>query len=197
MKINRFIFDSDTQILHDRYFTRYGDVNCCYSLNAVGSGTAGTFTLTANTLYAFPFIIDQPLRIEDISTVIQTAVGGTTVRLAVYRDGGNFYPGKLVPRTDQGTLSSATTGVKTNTFEPMKLIRGIYWAVIQSNGAPAPRSQGKVVSYKALGFNPTTLEAYTGWQYSLAYAASPGIFPKGATLASNDVPHFFFKTKKP
>lgn len=190
MKINDYIVDDHVTILHDKSFRRLGDTNCRMSINSAPLGATATQVLTANTVYAWPFIVDNPIRITDISTIVTTGVGGTSIRLCIYRDNGNFYPSIIVPRTDTGDISSAANGTKTVSFASMVLRRGIYWAAIQSNGAPTIRANSQNVALRALGID-TDLTLFTNWQFAHTFGAFPGRFPAASKGKTNIINVYF------
>lgn len=108
-------------------------------------GTANTVTMVQSKLYCYPWFVPNDIVLLDVGIDIQTAVASSVLRLGVYYDNGNFFPGNLFQ--DFGINSSGTTinGNQTaaNTYMlggltvPLLIPAGFYWMAIVSQGAQA------------------------------------------------------------
>lgn len=77
-------------------------------------------TLAADTLFGLPFHIHEDTPIDRIAVEVTTADGGATIRLGLYAESLTVRgePGVLLE--DLGTISAATTGMKTLTVSPTR-----------------------------------------------------------------------------
>jgi hypothetical protein len=93
-----------------------------------------TVALTANRIYAIPFVLSVSKTITTIGITVSTAASGTTVQVGVYSDGGGSPNAALYSTSD---LDSGTTGFKTYPNQSWVLNAGTtYWLAIQSSGTP-------------------------------------------------------------
>lgn len=139
-----------------------------------------TKAVTANTLYAIPIFISRTLTVDAIAIQVETLSAAAAVRLGIYADGTNLYPGALV--LDCSTVSVATTGIKSATIN-QQLTKGIYWLALVSNGNPNISSTHPTLfplGYSATDFTPTGQQQ--GWSVAFSYAALPTPFPSGGAL---------------
>lgn len=101
-----------------------------------------TVSLTADTLYGIPFHITGDTPVDRISFEVTTADAGSAIRLGLYAESTSVpgEPGALLE--DLGTISSATTGMKTLTISPTRRLGpGRYFvALIASSGIVAFRA---------------------------------------------------------
>lgn len=110
-----------------------------YTANAATAAQLNALTaLTANRIYAIPFI--APARggtLDRIAIRVDTAVAASVVRLGIYEnnnDDTTIYPGALL--LDAGTVTSASTGVKTITISQALTASKLYWLVCTSGHGP-------------------------------------------------------------
>jgi len=143
------------------------------------TGTAlTTGALTANRLYALPFIVPAGMTIDRIAINV-TTLGTGNARLGIYEDSG-LYP---ATRTlDAGEVSIASTGVKSITIS-QALTPGHKWLVVVSNGTPTIRTFAVASLIPVLGYNNTlpvtpNLAIYGAY----TYAALPATFPATPTM---------------
>lgn len=151
-----------------------------------GAGAFQAYTsggaIVANTLYAFPLWIPRAMTLDRIAVQV-TAQAGQKVRLGIYNDGTNLYPGILVK--DAGEITLSSTGVKTIDIDPTALTKGLYWVACVSDGTPSLRME---ITYEyILGVGAANFSTfYRGWTVSHTYAALPDPFTAGGSLnASN------------
>jgi len=141
------------------------------------------FTIVVDTLYAHQFFLPRDMTFDRIAIRISTAVGGSSVRLGIYEDGVNLYPGALL--LDAGVVSSATTGLKEITIN-QAVPKGLYWLVAVSDAGPA------AWKYTSVSASPTgiTLDATPsvnrGWRVAQAFGALPDPFTGGGTLLTGN-----------
>ena len=157
-----------------------------YHITGRGSGTAQT--IGANTLWAIPFIVARDMTVDRIAIEVSALAEGASARLGIYNNGTNLYPGSLL--LDAGTVSVATTGIKTITIN-QALPKGIYWMVVVSDGNPSLSSL--YIYYGStfiLGLREDNFSySYLGWSVAFTYAALPDPFTAGGSAnVSNNAP---------
>lgn len=131
--------------------------------------TYGTVALFANSIYARPFFVARSMTIDALAIYITIAgAGGTVVRLGIYNDGTNLYPGSLIQ--DYGTVAVDGTGTAAIASD-QALTKGLYWLVYVSDGTPT--AHAAYLSFSPLGqlaINFYNTSKYEGW-----YKAAVGI----------------------
>jgi len=143
-------------------------------------GADAPTALTANVMYAVPLIVTRNVTVDRIAVFIVTADAGKVARLGIYNDGANLYPGDLL--LDGGEISVANNTTTEALVINQALTKGIYWAVILSDGVPQPQKRGRSSS-APLGVNPTNFGyQYGGWDRAQAYGALPDPFTAGGAL---------------
>jgi hypothetical protein len=162
------------------------------------TGTAlTTGAPTANVLRAIPFIVSKTTTIDSMAINVTTATSGM-VRVGIYANNGNNYPGALVVEATSITqINTGTTGVKIATDNlPVTLQPGLYWLAIVSNAAPTIRtfSVGSLIPVLGFASNLPT-NAQFGWSVSFTYAALPNPFPSGGSaITAAPIPAIFVRT---
>ncbi|EKD62812.1 MAG: hypothetical protein ACD_52C00048G0003 [uncultured bacterium] len=134
---------------------------------------------SANSLRAFPFYVPKLSKFDRIAIRVTTAGTGTTprVRLGIYKDNSNIYPGSLV--LDAGELDVSTTGVK-ETIINTALAEGLYWIVLvgQDTTSLAVAATPNTDHYPMVGYESdlsgTPLHA---WAHVQTYGALPAAYP--------------------
>lgn len=130
------------------------------------TGVVGNAAITG-TIYYYPYYVGSTHTVTAISCEVTTFSVGTTVNMALYSDDGTGKPGSLVEAS--GTISSATTGVKTYTFSTPKVLSAsnqVYWLAIQLTNGPSLRGTSNPVAFM---YN-TTGQSY---QQTQAYGSFP------------------------
>jgi hypothetical protein len=160
-------------------------------IGAVASPMAASTTgPVVNTLYALPFVVPRRQQFDLIECEVTTLGTGSNIRLGIYRDSGNCYPGGLL--FDSGNLSAASTGIKSatitaavQTFQP-----GLYWLTYE-NSATVPLIRmlnvGAANPWQAtLGFSSmsdTTSDTQgLGWTVAHTVGALPDPYTAGGTI---------------
>lgn len=152
-------------------------------------GNTTTNNLAADTLFTDPVWIARDMTIDRLAVAVSNAAsGGESVRLGIYHNGTNLYPGSLL--LDAGEVSVATTGVKTITVD-QSLTKGLYWlAVLVEGGSPVLRFI--VPQYPLMGLNAALAAYRTGWKVSQTYGSLPDPFTGGGS-AQQYVPTVFLR----
>lgn len=163
------------------------------------NGTAlTTGALTANRLYAIPFIVTKVMTVDQMSINVTTLGSGSSVRVGIYADNGNNYPGALV--VDGGSVSTATLGVKTYTAGlPATLDAGLYWLAIVSNAtAPTIRSFAVASLNPILGYaSSLPTNAQFGWFAAFTFGSLPSTFTAGGTaITAVPIPAVFVRASQ-
>lgn len=146
---------------------------------------SGTPAMTANQLYAIPFTVPRAITIDRLAVEVTTGADGKYVRVGVYNNGTNLYPGTL--NTDVGTALVTNTGIKAVTITGnLSLTKGLYWMAIVSDGTPSLR--GCAFYYCLAGQLATDFSKLQhGWKVAFTYAALPDPFTTGGALQSTNV----------
>jgi len=138
-------------------------------------GTPSTYAdVPADTLYATYLLIPQRARLDGLwMNVVGAGAAGARIRMGIYADDGNLYPGRLL--LDAGEVSAETTGGKTLSID-LVLNPGIYWFVFVTNDP--------TIDLRYFFYIPV-LEASTwsGWSVVYAYAALPSTYPAGGGVS--------------
>jgi len=158
-----------------------------------GSGitcaTTTTQGVSANTLYAWPFIVSERLTITDIQASVGTGVSATSFRIGIYADDGTCYPGSLLYGTS--SLSSATSStIRTETLtSSITIDPGLYWLSIISDGTPVFKAWNTGSIPLILGWDAsmTGTQPIRGFQVSHSFGALPSTFDAGASYTSSSV----------
>jgi len=119
-----------------------------------------TLVLTLNELRACPLPVGKAVTLDRIGLEVTTAVATAVVRLGIYADDGNGYPGALV--LDAGTIDASTTGFKEIVIN-QALAAGLYWLVgVAQTAAPTVRATSGAVPGLSVATSQSTLAgAYT------------------------------------
>lgn len=213
--LGNYTFDVDQTVGagQDDYVMTYNDSTGLISLEAASGGSGGgvagrqidswtagdflhthisgdtrfNFTFSADTMYAIPLYIPASFAADQVGINVQTAAGGTNVRIGLY-ESSNGRPGALA--ADFGVVSSATTGAKTisisQTFDG-----GFYFAVFLSDGGPGiSAATGNSITtpflhFATVGFTGQHVMRFTR---SFTYAALPASFGSATADTNNNLP---------
>lgn len=105
------------------------------------TSSSGTFSVTDGIIYAVPFFLTGSVSLAKMSIRIggTQASTGALLRLGVAANlSGNFAPG--VTLIDSGTVNgtgAAYSSLVVNLPSSLALNPGVYWALLQQEGAPA------------------------------------------------------------
>lgn len=140
---------------------------------------------SANSLRAFPFYLPITTSFDKMAIRVTTLATGTTprIRLGIYEDNGNNYPGKLI--LDAGEVNVSSTGVKELDID-VKLPGGkLYWLVLIGQdttslvvAASAATNVLPILGYES-DLSGTPL---AGWAATQTYGALPATYPTGSPI---------------
>lgn len=155
------------------------------------SGPWGTNVLTENTLRVTPLALNSGFTFDQAGLEITSGDAGSTVRLGLYNtDPATGTPSTL--HTDFGTVSSASTGVKTTSISLNITETNVYWlAALAKGGSPTAicNNIGNPIFWSALQVTspPTTgtFQGLLGINVSVAGTTFPDPFPDSSVYTSS------------
>lgn len=161
-------------------------------------GTLGTNASLGNgTLRLAPWYLSAPATIDRIGSDISSAgSAGALLRLGIYADNGQGYPGALV--LDAGTVDGTSATVSELTVSQV-LPLGLYWVGAVVQGAPSTQPTVRVLQ-SPLAFPlsrvgssaPTAALAVVGYSQTSVTGALPSTFT--TTIAPTTVaPRLFVR----
>lgn len=137
-------------------------------------------------LYAVPFSVPRAITIDRIAIEVATAESGKSIRLGIYKNGTNLYPGELL--LDAGTVSGASTGLKAITIS-QPLSKGLYWLVLVSDCTATLKLRTFYATDIILGHSLAHFwGACGGWSVAQAYGALPDPFTAGGAGTTGNNP---------
>lgn len=167
---------------------------------SVGSANS-TIALGANRAYAMAFAAPSSAHmLTGLGLVVTTLAAGTAyigVAESAVNSSGAFKPGRLL---GQGSVSTSTTGVKTDTSSYLPRLKPghVYWLVLISSAAATIRAIGSANILNMLGLSPSDgITPYT-WLFNDSLTG-----PLPSDLSSTSfgwpspglsAPHIFFTT---
>ena len=170
----------------DYSFPRYMRTQRYYCGN-VNATSFVAFAITANRLYAYPFLVSTDSEDFDrIAFNVTAFVALSHGRCGIYADDGTLYPGDLI--LDGGEQDTDANGVK-ETVIAETLTQGLYWLAFLSSGAITVRSHVAGDAYPFLGVD-NTLGAVSSfsWFVAQAYGALPDPFTAGGSYSTAQTP---------
>lgn len=170
--------DLDAHIRSPWQVLRTGEYYLSHFITAFSS--AGV-AIAANTLYAVPFLVARNITVDRIGLQVAASAAGN-IRLGIYGDGTNLYPGALT--LDAGTIDCSTTGAKVITIN-QALTRGVYWLAFVSDVTPTLYQVGGAGRFGFLGGGANLQTTNCSWSVSFTYAALPDPFTAGGSFDSN------------
>lgn len=142
--------------------------------------------LAAGDFYAVPFLVARSITVDRITIEVTAGAALQFIRLGIYNDGTNLYPGTLL--LDAGTVDVAAIGMKAITIN-QALTKGLYWLVLLSQGTPTVN--GSQPAWTPIGQDSTNFNTGRGnsaWLLGgVAWGALPDPFPAGAGLKQGNV----------
>lgn len=154
---------------------RTGDNYLSSPLRSYGSA-AGAAT-EVGFLIALPWPVPRPFTADRIAVHVETAgLAGAAIRLGIYEDDGNCYPGALL--LDAGAVDCTTTGLKTITID-QSLKRGLYWLAFVGNDATIKIYKTNYYN-SIIGYINSLRYTAAAWRKAQAYGALPNPYPAGA-----------------
>jgi hypothetical protein len=145
-----------------------------------------TGTPTLNDLRLAPFLLGETTTFDRIAVDVNTGgSAGAVVRLGIYADSGDGYPGALI--LDAGTVDATATGLLTITIN-QQLTPGLYWigGVPQVATSVVHVSTGSALG---IGIGVTTLAQalWAGYSQTSVSGALPSTFTGTVTAATQAV----------
>ena len=128
-----------------------------YYDNAFHGTANATLIGVANRLDLAPFYTSQPLRIDQIGTLVSTAATGTELKLVLYGSTDEGWPEDLL--FESMPLSAATTGHKFDTLDFTFDSGRQYWLGVRHSGAPTLRTLN-LSTVVNLGCTSATAQTY-------------------------------------
>lgn len=130
---------------------------------------------------------------ENVIEVTGAGTAGSLIRLGIYKDNGNLFPGeKLV---DSGTVTGDSNAVKTALISTVVPSTGIYWLVFWHNSVSnitvraVPAITGASEADMGINKNAFTSGAYNRIAASLTFSTLPNNFPTtGLTISNATIP---------
>lgn len=168
-----------------------------YYYASSGGGSATSNTLGNGSLRVAPTLIPAATRLSALAAEVSTVgEAGSKVRLCLYADNGNSYPGALLADAGQIAGDSATSQeLPIN----VTLAPGVYWLGAAVQSAPTTQPTVRVITSwtsPILTFAGATLPAAGaaafGYQATGITGAFPATFPASATPSAN-VPRMIIK----
>jgi len=155
--------------------------------SAFGAATA----VTANTLYALPFMVGRGGIIDSVGVNVSTAVNSSNVRMGIYKN-NNGIPASLI--SDLGTVATTTpAGFKEITGLTLKLQPGLHWLTAVFSHTPTVRTIPQASILPVFGVdNAATTAVGTGYTSAFTYAALPTTFPAVTVSTAATQPALFY-----
>jgi hypothetical protein len=155
----------------------------------IGNLTTTTTSPSANTLYAMPLIVERTTQYDLISFRVGTLSTSGSVRVGIYRDNGNIYPGPLLFDSgviDTSTGSTTTTRDTTITSSVQVFQPGVYWLTFETNSATGQYGchSSSNITMSFTGHEPNMSAIQNGWGYSVShtFGTLPDPYPGGAAI---------------
>jgi hypothetical protein len=191
---------SDFEELDINAYRRLGTGSNRWYIGGVqgAAGVAPGVSLTTNRLYASPLIISKVSTVNDLAVNVSTGVTSSAVRLGIYKDDGNIYPGALISETSTQPATTSTATFASATFTtPPKLQPGLYWLVINTSGAPNLKTIAVASAMPILGIDNTasTTVYGIGWTVARTYAVLGSPYPAGGTVITTTLPAIYARLK--
>ena len=167
--------------------------NRWYITNQLGNAALGTLVMTANTLYAMPFVVSKPCSINDMGINITAGVTSAQVRVGIYTD-LNGYPDTRLK--DGGALTASAAAFDSNVVTPaLALDPGIYWVAVVSGHAPTVKAVPTGDSYPILGTDNVAASQISavGWTVAFTMAVPPSTFTAGGAVRNAAMPGVYVR----
>lgn len=170
----------------------------CYLAGAVTSITSYfNVQMQVNKVHAMPMVFARDTTIVGLHVFVAALAAGTNIQLGIYDaidDASDLYPHDLI--VDGGSVSSASTGMKTAVINTTLTGGKLYWLVSVSDGTAWVRAKSARTYWPILGWSSTLWgTGGIGWVADLAFGALPATFPTAgstATPASTNVPGLMY-----
>ena len=145
------------------------------------------FTLTADTLYAWPILVDETININTIVLRVKTGSGSINCRGGIITAGADRKPGSLL--IDGGVIDVTSSGNRTATIATTELTAGLYYLAFVADGALICSENDLcnegLQSTLCLPHTSLTLPVI-GYTASHTYAALPANYPTATDVTGID-----------
>jgi hypothetical protein len=150
---------------------------------AENTAAIATLLMVADTLRAFPFFVAPKTTFDELKVRVSTPLAATNFRIGIYQN-LNGYPGAKIVET--GLLDGNTGAVQTVAVTPFTL-NGLYWLVVNANGATTLRAVPIVAIPNVLGVDPVlgANSQITMLDLASTFDVLPTPFPAGASTGSS------------
>lgn len=137
--------------------------------------TQSNVAIALNSLRVYRLRVSKTTTFDRAALYIPGSGAGSTVRLGIYADDGNNYPGSLVAELGSGDSTSAGTVSLTIN---QALLAGTYWAGAVSQGGTAPTVNANTGAAEGIVASSATEAAQSlcGYEMTGVTAALPGTF---------------------
>lgn len=150
-------------------YRRRGRYHC-----GITAGELVTAAVTVDTMDIIPFYVPVTQTFDRIAVAVTVAgAAGTRVRLGLYADTGEVYPGALV--LDAGEVTVDVLGERFLAIS-LTLTAGLYWTANLFNGTPTIRVVPST-ALMALGWDTTSTSIDTGFRITQPYGPLPNPAP--------------------
>lgn len=163
--------------------------------NTLGGTPSASSAMGNGTLRASPIKFDRAVRLDRIGAEVTTiGEAGSLIRLGIYRDNGNFYPGNLI--LDAGTILGDSAAIQAITID-QALAPGVYWLCAAVQSAPTTQPTVRIASTMIVpgpGALASSLSANTTMGVSQAgvSGALPAAFTSTITV-SGTIPRILWR----
>jgi hypothetical protein len=146
-----------------------------------------------------PVYFHRSVTIDRIGLEVTTAAeAASTLRLGVYSDNGNLYPGLLI--ADCGTVASDSLGVKEITLSDLVIPAGVVWVGAAFQGQPAARANVRTISGAPPCAGVSASAGVSATNTGYLNAVGPGALPSnwssaGSLQRISLVPRIFWRIK--
>lgn len=163
----------------DQSWMRYRQTGTRY-YTGFTSVSVDTVVPAIDNLHAEPFYAPAAITLDRIAVHITAGVAGN-MRLGIYSNGANIYPGALL--LDAGVVSTAGAGVQTIIINQALAANTLYWLAFVSSSGPTMRSYPVYSEWPIFGFAAADFGDNGAWaRVAQVYGALPTPFPGGATI---------------
>jgi hypothetical protein len=160
------------------YQIRTGNYYTSFLRTYQSATTLQLYNAAGLSLWATAFVIPRPITVDRIGVTVTTAATSGVLRLGIYNNGTNNYPGSLV--LDAGTIDASTTGWKEIIIS-QSLATGVWWLACLPNLDTIYIGANEYYQ-TILGSSTSTDYAYATWKVVQAYGTLPATFPTGGDM---------------
>jgi len=149
-------------------------------------GSTASTSKFANILYCFAFLVPVKTSFDKIGIRVQGAYAGGLIRVGIYNDNGNIWPGDLIPGTER-EFSTDTSGDKIADID-VTLEPGIYWLAFLQNASVNLFFRANAYLFAPLGSSSPIDRSMNTVSRGFNYNSLPASFGNTGTIDFSDVP---------